>query len=340
MTNNAIAAKAKAVYGKFLKKSDYDNLIQRNSVGAVVAYLKSTPRYKAAFANTDETSVHRGTVEDTLSEYVFKRYIRLRKFGSGKKNGVMDFYIKQTESEQLIKAIAAIASGTQQAYFLSLPAYLIDYLSFNPAEIGNLKDFKELSRLIEGIKMYKPLVPYLNAENPDINKCISVVNSCYIKWAFTAINKDFKGRKKDRLKQFFLKKTDSDNVLLCYRLKRFFDEDETRIKELVVPFYYRIKPADIDSALSSQSPSDALLALMNEKCVPKNITVDKDFPELSIMRGYYEYFRHKISLTNDETEALFSLLVLADNERTNIQKLVEGIRYKETPTEIEKLIII
>lgn len=340
MANNAIAAKAKAVYGKFLKKEDYDNLIQRNSVSAVVAYLKTTPRYQKAFINTDENTLHRGMVEDILGEYVFKRYIRFKKFGSAKKNGIMDFYVKRTEAEQLIKIIAAIASGTQQAYFLALPAYLIDYLSFNPADITNIKNLKELSRLLENIKTYRPLIPYLNTDNPDINKCVTVVNSCYLKWAFSAINSEFKGAKKERLKQFFLKRNDSDNILLCYRLKKFFDEDEERIKELTVPFCYRIKPSDIDSALKNQNPTDALIALMSEKCVPKRITVDSDFPELSIMRANYEYFRHRISLTGDETEALFSLLVLADNERANLKKIIEGIRYKENPSEIEKLIII
>jgi len=340
MNNNAIAAKAKAVYGKFLSKTDYDNLIQRNSVNAVVAYLKATPRYKNAFLDVDENTVHRGMVEDILSEYIFKRYIRLRKFGSGKKGGIMDFYIKRTEAEQLIKAIAAIHAGTQQAYFLSLPSYLLDYLSFNPADISNMKNLRELAQALNNVKIYRPLIPYLNADNPDINKCTTVVNSCYIKWAFTALNSEFRGTKKELLKKFFLKKVDSDNVLLCYRLKKFFDEDDERIKELVVPYYYRIKPADVDAALKSQNPTDSLISLLSEKCVPAKMDVDENFPEISMMRANYEYFRHRLSLTNDETEALFSLLVLADNERANLRTIIEGIRYGENPAEIEKLVII
>ena len=66
----------------------------------------------------------------------------------------------------------------------------------------------------------------------------------------------------------------------------------------------------------------------------------EEFPELGIMKADYEFFRHKLFLTNDETEAIFSLLILADNERTNLQKIIEGIRYGENPSEIEKLIII
>ena len=256
-----------------------------------------------------------------------------------KKDGILDFYIRKSETEQVIKAIASIATKSE-SFYLSLPPYLMDYLSFDPAEAANCKDFKELAQVLGKNKFYKPLIPYLETEKTDINKCIIVANSCYLKWAFSVIDRDFKGKQKELLKQFLLRKTDMDNVLLCYRLKKFFDEDEARIKELMLPFHYRVKPADIDNALKNQNPTDALISLLSERCVPKSIAIDEDFPELGTMKAHYEYFRHRLALTSDETEAVFSLLVLADNERRNLQKIIEGIRYGELPSEIEKLVII
>ncbi len=340
MANSAIAAKAKAVYGSYLKKSDYDNLIHRSSVGSVVAYLKAIPRYAPIFSDIDENTVHRGKVEELLSENIFRRYIRLCKFSAHKKGGITDFYIRKTEAEQVIKLIAAIVTKTQQSYFLSMPAYLMDYLSFDVTEAAGCKNLSELARVLEKLKFYKPLIPFLNAEKPDINRCITVVNGCYLSWAFSVINRDFKGEKKERLKEFLLRKTDADNVLLCYRLKKFFDESEDRIKELMLPFHYRVKHADIDAALKSQNPTDALIGLLSERCVPKTVTVEESFPELGTMKANYLYFRHRLAMTSDETEAIFSLLVLAETERANLQKIIEGIRYKESPAEIEKLVII
>lgn len=339
MAKTAIAAKAKAVYGSFLKKADYDNLIQRNSVSAIAAFLKGTPRYAPVLAEIDEHSIHRGQLENLLNEHVFRNYIRMRKFSPGKKDGILDFYIRKSETEQVIKAIASIAAKSE-SFYLSLPPYIMDYLSFDPADAANCRNFKELAQVLEKNKFYKPLIPFLEAEKADINKCIIVANSCYLKWAFSAIDRDFKGKRRELLKQFLLRKTDMDNILRCYRLKKFFDEDEERIKELMLPFHYRIKPVDIDNALKNQNPTDALISLLAERCVPKNIMIDEDFPELGTMKAHYEYFRHRLALTSDETEAVFSLLVLADNERRNLQKIIEGIRYGELPSEIEKLVII
>lgn len=340
MGGSVVAAKAKAVFGTYLKKADYENLIQRGSISAVVAYLKTTPRYAPVFKDVDENTIHRGTVEELLSEHIFRRYIRLRRFASGNKNGILDFYVRKTEAEQVIKLISAVASGSQQSFYLSMPAHIMDYLSFKPEEAARCKDFKELAVIFEKNKLYKPLIPYLSVEKPDVNKCITVVNSCYLSWAFRAIDSEFRGKKRETLKQFLLKKTDMDNVLLCYRLKKFFDEDEQRIKELMLPCRYRVKPADIDTALKAQSPTAALIALMSEKCVHKSVNIDEDFPELGATQSDYRFFRHRLALTSDETEAIFSLLVIADNERTNLQKIIEGIRYGESPSEIEKLLVI
>ena len=340
MANSSIPAKSKAVYGTFLKKSDYDTLIQRNSVSAVTAYLKNVPAFSETFAETDESTIHRGELENILNEYVFRTYMRIRRFSPERKNGILDFYIKKCEAEQVIKLITAIASGNQQTFFLSFPVYLMDYVSFDAAEASAAQTLKELAVVLSAVRMYKPLAAFLEAENPDINRCITVVNSCYLSWAFGVINRDFKGQKRERMKQFFLRKIDMDNVLLCYRLKKFFDEDEERIKELILPFHYRVKPADVDNALRSQYPTDALIKLMCNKCIPGKADVDESFPELAATRSDYEFFRHRLSLTNDETEAFFALIVLLEIQRTNLQKIIEGIRYGESPSEIEKLVII
>ncbi|MBR4112397.1 MAG: V-type ATPase subunit [Ruminiclostridium sp.] len=340
MANSAVCAKCKAVYGAFLKKSDYDSLIQRTSVSAVTAYLKSVSAYRDVFAEIDEASIHRGQLEQLLNEHIFRTYIRIRRFGSGGKNSITDFYIKKCEAEQLIKLITAIASGNRQSFYLGLPSYLMDYFSFDPVEALNCENFRELAKILSRVRMYRPLVPYLEAEDPDINKCIIVINSCYLSWAFGVINRDFSKKKRETLKQFFLRKTDMDNIILCYRLKKYFNEDEERIRELMIPFHYRVKPEDIDAALSSQNPTEALIKLLADRCIPEKIGIEESFPELATTRSHYEFFRHRLALTCDETESLFSLVVLLETERTNLQKIIEGVRYGEQPSEIEKLVII
>lgn len=340
MADNSATAKAKAIYGSFLKKQDYDNLIHRNSISSAVAYLKSTRRYAEVFSEADEFSIHRGQVETILSELVFKDYIRMKKFGSEKKDGFLNFFIKKTEADLLIKAVAAIKTNSQQDYFLSFPPYFMDYMFISPVAAASCKDYKELISIIGNNKTYKPLIHILKAENPDLNRCVTVINSCYLKWAFNAIDKEFKGDRNKLLKKFLLRKIDTDNVLLCYRLKKFFDADDESINNLMLPYRYKVKQEDIDNALKSQNPTAALINLLSERCLKRDMSVDEDFPELSALKGDYKFFRHSLAISRNEAEAVFSLMILAENERMNIQKIIEGIRYNELPSDIEKLVII
>lgn len=338
MANSAAVAKARAVYGTLFKKEDYENLIHRNSVSTAVSYLKGTPRYGAVFSGYDGAALHRGQIEQLLGKSVFESYLRIRRFSSG--SPVMDFYLKEREAEQLSKAIAAVAAGTQERFYLSFPDYLMDRVGFDPKTAAQAKNGRALLAAIRGMAYEKPLTPFLSGEELDLNRCVTAVHACLLSWTFTELNKSCRGKERERLKSFFLRRADSENLLICYRLKRFFDEDSERIRTLILPYRYRVKPREIDDALSAQNPTEALLRLLSERCISRNIAVEEDSPETGIARGNYEYFRHRLALASNEIEALYALMILLDTERTNLQKIIEGIRYSIPPQEIEKFIIV
>lgn len=338
MANSAAVAKAKAVYGTLFKKEDYENLVHRNSVSTAVSYLKGTPRYAAVFSGYDGAALHRGQIEQLLGKSVFESYCRIRRFSSSS-GAVMDFYLKEREAEQLSKAIAAVAAGTRERFYLAFPDYLMERVGFDPKAAAQAKNGKALLAALRGTVFEKPLTPLLSGEEIDLNRCVTAVHACLLSWTFTELNKSCRGKELERLKSFFLRRADSENLLTCYRLKRFFDEDSERIKTLILPYRYRVKPREIDDALSAQEPSEALLRLLTERCVSRNIAVEEDSPETGIARENYEYFRHRLALTSNEAEALYALMILLDTERTNLQKIIEGIRYSVPPQEIEKFII-
>ena len=72
---NAITAKARAIYGKRLTKEDYNNLLHKRGVSGVVAYLKTTEKYRATFANVNETTIHRGQVEQGFWQKKYLSFI-------------------------------------------------------------------------------------------------------------------------------------------------------------------------------------------------------------------------------------------------------------------------
>lgn len=340
MSSGAIVAKSKTVFGSLLKKEDYMSLIYKGSVAGVVGYLKQKPRYKAVFAEINEAGLHRAQAEALIEQNVFDSYMRICRFAAGDKKGIMSFYIKKLEAEQLIKAIIAVSSGGQERFFGNLPPYLMDKLSFDAEEAARAKTMRELLIVIEKTPYYKALYPVLSEDKPDMETAALAVNCCYIKWAFSKLQSSVKGKARDRLKSFFLRKADLDNLLLCYRLMVNFSLEPEEIEKLLIPYHYRLNINEIDEALRAPDPVSELKKLFVNKKLAVNINRKDDCPELGAGAMNYRFFRHRLALSENETEALYSLMVLFETEAMNIYRIIEGVRYGLPPEEIEKYIII
>lgn len=337
MPNSAVIAKSRAVYGSFLKKDDYISLAHKGTIASAIGYLKTKPRYSEAFADIDEATVHREQAEAIVTRLVFENYLRICRFATGGRNGILSFLIKKLESEQLSRAVIAVATGMQEKYYLTFPPYLIDHICFDPAAASRAKDCAALLEVISGTPYYKPLKPFLEAREPDINDTVTEINCCYIKWAFTKINADTKGREADSLKKFFLHKADIDNLMTCMRVSGSFSTDSEYVKKLLLPFHRRIRPAEIDEALKASDSMAALRALVTEK---KLAFSSSELPELDIRRADFSFFRRRLALTDSETEALYSLMMLFEAEAANIIRIIEGLRYALPPEEIEQYLIL
>lgn len=338
---NALIAKARAIYGGFLDTEDYNNLVHKQSVGAVAAYLKGTDRFGKAFSNVAESQVHRGQVESMLEKDVFEYYIKLCKFSAQDKNGFASFLIKRKEIEQITNAIIFINIKSYDSYIKSLPTYLIDYASFDLMSLAACRSWDDLLKALEETPYAKILKPYLTSPSgADLEACSTALYLNYTKWAFKQIGNSFKGKEASELKEIFLREADLDNLLTCYRLKRYFKESTDNVKKAMKPYHYRITMQQMDEILNSSNPDDQIFELLRKKYFKDNIEYDRDNLEVAVRRYNYACFKKQLRLSKNGTMVMYSLVMLFEVERTNIRKIIEGIRYSLDPSEIEKLLVI
>ena len=339
---DAIIAKAKAIYGHHLTAADYNNLMHRKSVGGVVAFLKENERYRKLFSDTNETQVHRGQVEQMLSKEVFELYLRLCRFMLAEKDSFCYFLIKEREIKEIISALVYVASELPDGYVKVMPAYFMDYASFDLMALANAKSLDDILNALSQTHYYKLLKPLLSGksdEEPDLEECGMTLYVDYINWAFAAIERGFKGDEEKELKENFLKQIDLDNILTCYRMKISFESDSAKVKKSLKPFHYRINEQRFDEILSGSDAGKKLIEMINRYYFKNNIEIDSDFLEVAIRRFNYSYYSRQFAFATSGITALYSFMVLLEVERTNLLKIIEGIRYGLEPAEIEKLVV-
>lgn len=337
MANNAVIAKARAVYGRMLTKEDYTALIHKGTIPAAVAYLKTKPLYAQVFADTNEAAVHRHRAEALIQQSVYYNYLRVCRFAKGNMDGLMSFYIRRIECEQLIKAVIAVTTGESDGFIASFPEYISGRMSFDHMKLALSKNLSEAAEVIRRTIYAKTLIPMMKEKEPDIDRILTAISVCYIKWAFEYINKTERGETRERLKDFFLRKTDADNLLTCYRMKAF-GLDNDRIKELLIPYHKRLRRCEIDEALKLPDAEQVLREMFVGERLVK--TEESDIPEINVNIADYRYFRHILAVCGDETQALYSLTILMTAESTDLCRIIEGLRYGLSPAEIEKYLII
>ena len=337
---DAIIAKAKSIYGKRLTSEDYNNLLHRGGVSGVVAYLKTTERYRSTFANVNETQIHRGQVEQLLSKELFELYRKLCKFMTADKSSFCHYKIKELEIRQIVAVLTYIKARAADEYIIEMPAYIMGHLSFDLMKLSKAKDFREIPDVLIDTPYYKVIKPYLTAPVTDINECAVALYAWYIKWAFKAIDKEYKGAQAKSLKEIFLRQADLSNIMMCYRKKSLFNEDAEEIKKSLNSYHYLVTPELLDGILSQPDADKRLLALLKKVYFKNKVECDPQNLETAVRKYRYSYYKKQLSFSRNGTIALYSLMCLCEIERNNLQTIIESARYNRAPEETEKLLVM
>lgn len=338
----AIVAKARAMYGRRLTPEDYNILLHCNSVGAVVAYLKGTERYRAIFSGVNETQVHRGQVEQMLSHELFGVYLKLCRFMAADKNSFCYYLIKDREIKEIITALMYVGSKQSDGYVKVLPAYFMEYASFDLMALANASSYDDVLDALAETSYAKALNPLLSGRRTgeiNLEECGIALYVGYIHWAFKAIERSYKGKQAKELKDNFLKQADLDNIMTCYRIRKYFGGDAATVEKSLKPFHYRITAARLDEILASPDADTQLISIMKQAYFRNIEEYDPDNLEVTARRYNYGYYRKKLSFSDNGTMALYSIMILFEVERSNIQKIIEGIRYGIEPAEIQKMLV-
>ena len=342
--SEGIIAKTRAIWGKRLSAADYNILVHRTDLCGVVTYLKSTQRYGRLFANVNEGQVHRGQVEQMLSKEVFEVYIKLCKFMAADKNSFCYYLVKEKEIKEILSAIMHISVKSFDEAINQLPTYLMDYFSFNLMALAQARTYGELLEVLAQTPYYKVLKPLLSggvSETEIFEQCGIALYAYYYSWAFKAIGRSYKGKEATQLKDLFLRQADLDNILTAYRMKHYFNASDEAVFKALKPFHYRLTNVRLAEVLRAAEPDKELVKLLEKSYFKGKIQYDEDSLEVAVRKyNYNRHFKRQLNMCSNGTMALVSLMNLLEVERFNLQEIIEGIRYRLAPAEIEKPLVM
>lgn len=237
-SETAILTKIRAMYGQRLTSEDYTELLHKQTVGDVAAYLKNETHYRDVLGKVQENQIHRMWLEQLIQMEIYRQYQRILSFhkGSG------DFYsyiLRDIEIKILIQAIGLYYAGNEvsQAAVASLPTYLEKRLSFDLISLAKAGDFGEMLKVLSRTDYERILRPFLpqGGGRPDLMACENALKTFYFDDLFRRIDRNFRGTVKKDLYTIFLTHLELLNVTTVLRMKRFSHYAPKEIQGQLLP---------------------------------------------------------------------------------------------------------
>lgn len=342
LSSNAVATKAKAMYGKRLRKEDYQEMLRKRSVNEVAAYLKNETAYGDILDGVRENAIHRSQLEHLLKKDLYLKSQKLANFAGVQHRQFYDYLVRLSEIDQIMNCIHAIGDDDREDYLASIPSYLGKRTRFDFLALGNVHHFDDLLYVLRGTgydKILAEFKPATSSDKIDTLGCERALRKDYYEKLFDVIRRSYKGTLRKQLLEIFETGLELENVSRIYRLKKYFHADPSLISRTLIPVHSRLSSSFMDELV--QAPSDKeMLRLLSESSYQFYVG-EKDYV-------FIEYYATEIKYHLSERYMRFSTVAplvyatyisLHNIEIENIIHIIEGVRYHVSPESIEEVLI-
>jgi len=337
----AMAAKAKAMYGKHLKSDDYTELLRKKTVQEIAGYLKSETAFKSVLQGINEFAIHRGHLEMLIRQTFYLDFLELIRYGQSNKDHFYEYGVLMIEMKQILMTIRLLSETDKTNQIAQLPIFANRMISFDVEKLIKVNTFDELLSVLKNTPYYSLLKPLKPRSLLDIDYANFevVLKSYYYKRVYEIIEQEFTGKDKQDIRDLFDTQIELENITKIYRLKKYYNSSPSDIKKVLNPTYKRINKKLLDELIETKDAQGFLLAInQNGYNIPTDVK-EFQYIEYQMDAIMFDLNKRLMRFSTNPNIILVSYLSLLEIEIRNIIDIIEGIRYKVENDKIAKLLI-
>lgn len=337
----ALSGKTRAMFGKLLKNRDYAEMMQKKSVNEIAAYLKYNTHFSSSLADIEEDSIHRGRLENILRRDYVNDFAKLMRFSAGGQREFINLLYLKSEIEGLKLLLRIFEAGNVDREPLEESLkFLARYGDLNIHKLSLARNLDELISGLKGTSYYEVMRPFVSAsEDTRLFSLEMSLDTHYFRKVHESLEKLLHGRDREIGREFFGIETDVYNIFWIYRSKTYYQTDKELIYTYIAPSFHKIDRKIIDRLIDSKDFGEFYNVLQETQY--GKIFTGSGPGVFEHHCGEFLYALHRRSFTRDmfSIACVISYLKLKEYEMNNIISIIEGIRYKLSPTEIRKFLV-
>lgn len=341
--NEAMTAKARAMFGERMKADQYEALLQKKNIAEIVAYLKTQPIYHSTLQGVNEKALHRGQLESLLRISLYERLQKLLRYGTEEDGRFLIGACMHTEIEAILMCLRSMLNQDAELrarMIAEMPIYSLQYLSFDIRKLADVTSYQELYELLKDT-VYGNIIWRYSREKLDEIDFVALehdLRMTYYRSLLDNVSGLAGGEALETTKHMISMQAELENITVIYRLKKYFKAPSERIRKQVTPICCLFTPAEIEHLIESGKDTDVIDAL--DKRYHHYIRNSRfSYIENYIERITYNIYYSAIRTSGETLPVMMSYLNLSLIEIRNLTNIVEGVRYGAANDRVRALLV-
>ena len=338
---SGITTKVRAMESRLLKPEQFRELAELEDVRSAADYLKEQPAYAEVFDGLDDTKLHRGYIEQILTQSEYQDFTRLYRFSSMKQRKFLDLYFKHYEVEVIKKLLRHMLGGREGQTDLSMfQGFFEKHSELDLETLCRAKNFSEFTEALEGTVYGKLLSQMQEKGQTGLFDCELKLDLFYFQLLWKLRNKLLSKTERKILDDCFGSRLDLLNIQWICRARSFYRLSQAEIYALLIPVHYRLR-ADKVKLLVEAEDDAKFFAVLRETPYGKQEELQTgQMPDIQLLSNQmlnriYGRTGHRYP---HSPAVLDSYLYRKELEMRKIVTALEGIRYGLPASEIMGLL--
>ena len=338
---SGITTKVRAMESRLLKPEQFRELAEQEDVRSAADYLKEQPAYAEVFDGLDDTKLHRGYIEQILTQSEYRDFTRLYRFSSMKQRKFLDLYFKHYEVEVIKKLLRHMLGGREGQTDLSMfQGFFEKHSELDLETLCRAKNFSEFTEALEGTVYGQLLSQMQEKGQTGLFDCELKLDLFYFQLLWKLRNKLLSKTERKILDDCFGSRLDLLNIQWICRARSFYRLSQAEIYALLIPVHYRLR-ADKVKLLVEAEDDAKFFAVLRETPYGKQEELQTgQMPDIQLLSNQmlnriYGRTGHRYP---HSPAVLDSYLYRKELEMRKIVTALEGIRYGLPASEIMGLL--
>ena len=326
--DNAVLAKAHAMYGKRITQENYNDMLNCRSLGELVNYLKTRTCFSSDF-DALPTNIDSAQIEEILKMSLLKKSEKLCEYQLSAGENFYRYFVVQNDIRQIMIMIRLLIIGKPERYLASLPPFFNSRTEIDLYELAKVRSYSDLLKALDHTEYQKILKGF--RENYAEDGVFVLIENALNKYRFSFLIKSIKHskdrRKKNEIYELVKYRLDMYTLTSAYRLLSLDSPNKIFVRDFAVSDCTNLTEKNLQAISEAKKAMD-IIDIISDSYYKKDFSkVDFKYIENATRNMMVNRQLKGFRYYTNPTAVMLCYLFLAENEVRNIIHIVEAIKY-------------